>query len=129
MKKIFMFTFLALTMIFTGCTALSGKSSVEGKTYTMVSPYVNPEMTLSFQDGQIAGFSGVNRFFGPYKLKGENLELGALGMTRMAGPVSEMEREDFIISVFNGAEKLLPQGEFITITSKDGKSLKYRIQK
>lgn len=129
MKKIFTLAFLTLTMIFTGCTALSGKSSVEGKTYTMVSPYVNSEMTLSFHEGQIAGFAGVNRFFGPYKLKGEVLELGALGMTRMAGPLPEMQKEDFVISVFNGAEKLVPQGEFITITSKDGKSLKYRIKK
>lgn len=124
-----MFTLLALTIIFTGCTSLTGKSSVEGKTYTMVSPYMNPEITLTFQDGQIAGYAGVNRFFGGYTLKGEELELGALGMTRMAGPIAEMEREDFIISVYNEAEKLVSEGEFITITSKDGKSLRYKIKK
>ncbi|MGL4980403.1 MAG: META domain-containing protein [Fusobacteriaceae bacterium] len=129
MKKIFTLALLTLTMILTGCTALSGKSSLEGKTYTMVAPYVNSELTLSFQDGQIAGFAGVNRFFGPYKLKGENLELGALGMTRMAGPLPEMQKEDFVISIFNEAKTLVTQGEFITITAKDGKSLKYKIKK
>lgn len=129
MKKVLLCLLTLLALIFTGCTSMEKKSEVTGKTYTMVSPYANQNLTLTFTEDQISGYAGINRFFGPYKIKGENLELGPLGMTRMAGPLPEMKREDYLMEIINAADKIQVKGEFLTIFSKNGDSLKYKLQK
>lgn len=129
MKKILLGLMMVFTVLFTGCSALVKKPDVSGKTYVMVAPYANQDLTLTFTEDQVAGYAGINRFFGPYQIKGEELLLGPLGMTRMAGPLPEMKREDYLMDIFNNANKIQTQGEFLIITSKDGKSLKYRAVK
>jgi heat shock protein HslJ len=41
-----------------------------------------PSVTLNQAEDRATGYSGCNEFFGSYKLKGEALAFGPLGMTR-----------------------------------------------
>lgn len=63
-------------------TALNGSAIAEGVT-----------VTLSFDEGQVSGQSGCNRFTGGYALSGEGLTFTPLAATRMACPAPQMETE------------------------------------
>ena len=52
-----------------------------------------PTLKLDAEKQNATGFSGVNRFFGGYTLKGEKLKFGALAGTMMAGPPEQMAVE------------------------------------
>lgn len=47
----------------------------------------------------MSGRTNCNRFFGKYELKGQKLEFGNLGMTRMACP--EMQYEDAFVKMLD----------------------------
>lgn len=51
---------------------------------TVVSTWIDSEITIKFEDGQVNGYTGCNNFFGSYTLEGETLSLGPLGMTKRA---------------------------------------------
>ena len=57
--------------------------------------------TLQFSaaDTLVSGRTNCNRFFGKYELKGQKLEFGNLGMTRMACP--EMQYEDAFVKMLD----------------------------
>jgi heat shock protein HslJ len=63
--------------------------------------------TLSFdaEKKRVSGFSGVNRFFGGYKLEGETLTFDALAGTMMAGPQEEMDAERAFLAALAGVDQ------------------------
>lgn len=80
--------------------ALSGPEGVEWVLREMHGKLVSPSgerglptLKLDAEKRNATGFSGVNRFFGGYELKGEKLKFGALAGTMMAGPPEEMAVE------------------------------------
>src|SRR5207302_4495540 len=58
-----------------------------------------PTLRFSPEKKQASGFSGVNRFFGPYEHEGEKLKFGALAGTRMAGPPEAMALEQEFLAM------------------------------
>jgi heat shock protein HslJ len=54
-----------------------------------------PDITMSFKDGQVAGNAGCNQFHGKYSTEGNKLQLGPLATTRRAceEPLMTQERE------------------------------------
>ena len=67
--------------------------------------------TLEFNaaDTMVAGRTNCNRFFGKYELKGKELELKNLGMTRMACP--EMQYEDAFVKMLDEVDGYEIKGE------------------
>ena len=100
MKKIILILTL---LIFTAC----GKNlkDFENKEFALSNLYNDYKITLSFEGEKIYGFSGVNRYFGSFKLDGNKIEISNLAMTKMAGPPEEMKAEQSYLDLLNKAVK------------------------
>ena len=58
------------------------------------------EATISFQDGQVSGSTGCNRFFAGYTVEGNQLTVEQAGSTMMACPEPAMTQErDFLNNI------------------------------
>ncbi|MDE7122868.1 MAG: META domain-containing protein [Alistipes sp.] len=68
----------------------------------------------------VAGRTNCNRFFGPYRLAGRDLEFGDLGMTRMACP--GMEYEDLFVGMLDEVDGYRIEGDRLVLTD-DGEVL------
>ncbi len=63
------------------------------------------KLTLHFAGDQVNGTAGINRFFGAYRLSGDTIKLGPLGMTMMAGPEEAMQLEREFTTALNTADR------------------------
>ena len=61
---------------------LDGKYNIKHLKYEDVSEY-NLNITFNESSKQVSGFSGCNRFFGPYSLNNNTLNFGEIGSTKM----------------------------------------------
>ena len=62
-------------------------------------------MFVQFKDaGKLAGHSGCNRFFGQYKISGNDINIGPIDSTRMACAESVMALEMAFLSALEGAK-------------------------
>lgn len=59
----------------------------------VVSPLEGTRLTVEFNDGQVSGSSGCNRFHGSFTADGNALAVGQLGTTRMACDEAVMAQE------------------------------------
>lgn len=100
MKKIIL---ILILLILTAC----GKSlkDFETKEFILSNLYNDYKITLSFEGEKLYGFSGVNRYFGSFKLDGNKIEISNLAMTKMAGPPEEMKAEHAYLDLLNKAVK------------------------
>ena len=75
--------------------------------------------TLEFNaaDTMVAGRTNCNRFFGKYELKGKELELKNLGMTRMACP--DMQYEDAFVKMLDDVDRFEIKGSELTFFDDD----------
>ncbi|MGL6064921.1 MAG: META domain-containing protein [Fusobacteriaceae bacterium] len=131
MKKQILILFAMMILLVTGCSSLGfkGSTSVVGNTYTLVSPYMDSDIKISFEKERVFGSSGVNNFFGNYTLKKDIIKLGPLGSTLMAGPMDQLEKEKYVLYVLNNSNKLTFENNKIIITSNDNKSLTFKFDK
>ncbi len=100
MKKIIL---ILILLILTAC----GKSLKDFETKEFILSNLNNDykITLSFEGEKLYGFSGVNRYFGSFKLDGNKIEISNLAMTKMAGPPEEMKAEQAYLDLLNKAVK------------------------
>ena len=86
MKKIVLALFVMFAFIIVACTGM--KQSLKGKEFIYQKTAPSSEITLGFdtQGNRVYGSSGVNRYFGNYTQKGNQLQFGPLASTMMAGP-------------------------------------------
>jgi len=123
MKKIFAAAALLLAM-----TACGGSQKealpLEGTTWKLAKMEAIPAkaidaeadfFTLEFNaaDTMVAGRTNCNRFFGKYELKGKELELKNLGMTRMACP--DMQYEDAFVKMLDEVDRFEIKGAELTL--------------
>jgi len=66
-------------------------------------------------DGRVSGFGGVNRFGGSYEAREDELELGAMFSTRMAGPEPAMAHEAALLNVLQGTRPFVLEDDVLTI--------------
>ena len=123
MKKIFAAAALLLAM-----TACGGSQKealpLEGTTWKLAKMEAIPAkaidaeadfFTLQFSaaDTLVSGRTNCNRFFGKYELKGKELELKNLGMTRMACP--DMQYEDAFVKMLDEVDRFEIKGAELTL--------------
>lgn len=113
MKKFFAAAALLLAM--TACGGSQNKAlPLEGTTWKLTKmesiPAKNIDaeadfftLQLSPADTMVAGRTNCNRFFGKYKLKGQQLEFENLGMTRMA--CADMQYEDLFVKMLDDVDR------------------------
>ena len=79
--------------------------------------------TVSFDDkGGVHGNTSINYFFGDYKLSGETLEFGNIGLTKMMGPTPDTERA--VVDALNkGVKVAFEDNDNASILSKDGSAV------
>lgn len=120
---------LLLSIILYSCTSLNAQNiskEIMDQKFVMFAPYIDNRITVEFSQEKISGFSGVNRFFGGYKIDETSITMGPLASTMMAGPIEDMVKEKFILSALNNAEKISFENEILIITTKEKQNLKFK---
>jgi heat shock protein HslJ len=87
-----------------------------------------PLMLSILPDGQVAGFSGVNRFSGRANgggLAKGRFDLGPLAVTRMAGPPEAMRLETLYLTLLNAADAWRFDGRMLVLTGPGGVELRF----
>jgi heat shock protein HslJ len=78
-------------------------------------------ITMKFDDsGNISGFSGVNSYFGSYRLDSDAISIGPLASTKMAGPESLMTLEQLYFNLLNSATGVSLSGDSLSLTNNGG---------
>ena len=126
MKKLVLFVLSAIFLV--ACSGMdkkedSMKTKVMGKTYELENTIEGSSVSISFDENQVAGSAGVNRYFAPYMIEGDTLSVKLVGTTRMMGPEELMAQEGEFVKNLEKAEKIEMVGEQLVITSEGGKKL------
>lgn len=134
MKK---FCFILMCcLIVTSCSANNQKyktekvsilQTIQNKNYVLKNTLKDSEITLVFQkDNKIIGKSGVNNYFGNYKLNGNLLEISQCATTRMAGPTDLMKQEQDFLKKLSEAQSIhQTENGGIIITTSSGEKLEF----
>jgi heat shock protein HslJ len=69
----------------------------------VVSPKTGTRLTLMFQDGEVSGSSGCNRFHGQFTVEGNALKIRPLATTRMACEDEVMTQEQAFLRALESA--------------------------
>ena len=116
MKK---FTLIIISLLFFACQSNYYMETViknaSGKTYSMVAPYKNSQITLTIDSGKINGFAGVNRYFGTIEAIGNTIKISNIGRTKMAGPEKIMKMEEDYIKSLEASNKINLKGKELRI--------------
>ena len=130
--------FMTIILIFTtlslaACSPAANPFVLAGSNWKLVSygpasspiPAVSGANThLTFDEQRrLSGNMGCNSFGVDYKLADNNrMVFGVVMSTMMACPGQVMEQEQAVLQVINVEATYLLNGEYLTITSKDGKT-------
>ncbi len=75
---------------------------------------------MSFEDGQVAGSAGCNRFHGSYSTEGGKLTVGPLATTRRACEESLMTQEREFLAALASAVTWSIDGNVLDMHRADG---------
>jgi heat shock protein HslJ len=113
-------------------------ASLEGAPWKLVSyadaegnmqaPLPGTEITIEFLEGNVAGNSGCNNYFGSYEVAGAELSIGLIGSTMMACPDAVMSQETAYLAALEGAASYRITGDELQIAGADGKPLLSYVQ-
>jgi heat shock protein HslJ/uncharacterized membrane protein len=84
--------------------------------------------TVRFADGRASGFSGCNRFNGPFKREGDTLTVGPLAGTMMACPEPRMAIEKRFLDGLSGTHRVAIAGDRLTLTPASGQPLAFQAE-
>jgi len=101
-----------------------------GSASSQTSATPNVDTTIEFKsDGKLNGNVGCNGFGGDYKVKGDTVTFGPVMSTMMfcEGPVGDQEMGT--LAVLKESVKFVSDGNKLTITSADGKSVIVLVRK
>ena len=76
---------------------------------------IQPTIVLDLEESQVSGSGGVNRLTGTFALSESELRFGPLATTRMAGPVTSMQREQSFVTALERATSYELDGRTLTL--------------
>jgi len=89
-------------------------------------PRLSRPVTVRFESGRLAGFSGCNSFSGGYQLDGDRLTIGPVASTQMACPEPGSSVETAFHEALSGTLRYLIDGDDLTFTAASGDTLRFR---
>jgi len=128
MRRIAAFVTLAFVLL-AGCTSMAATPTLDGSAWQLAdwSESGDPsafKITANFAEGQMAGKSGVNNYFGPYTAgPGDKFTIGPTGSTMMAGPPEAMEAEQSFFRLLEQVRTYRRTGGELTLADADSKAL------
>ena len=132
MKKLHFIILLLFTLLFTSCSSLDFsdkkdiKEQITNEKFVLIAPYRINKIFITFTDEGVNGNSGVNMFMGRYQITDNKISIGPLASTMMAGPIEDMVRETYILTVLNNSRKVSLENNILTFTTDDNQFLKFK---
>lgn len=111
---------------------LPQNASLEGNQWTLSgvaegdaisSMWVDAEIYMRLQDGQVNGYTGCNDFFGSYTLEGEALRFSPLGMTKRACTDERGPRELALVTALEQVTTYRIELNSLTLLDENGRLL------
>jgi heat shock protein HslJ len=102
-------------------TTLAGKAP-------QLSPGSSRPVTVRFEAGRVAGFSGCNTFTGSYAIDGDRVTLGRLATTMMACPEPEMALESAFHAALSGTVHYSIQADQLRLIAASGTVLVFEAE-
>ena len=100
--------------------------NMDGKDVSKLISKNENNTTLSFNENGINGNSGINNYFGDYEIVNNNIKIGPLGSTRMAGPENLMKVEREFLELLGNSKKVkLSDQKTLILTTDKGKTLTF----
>lgn len=104
---------------------------LEGATWQLISfvdgegtmAQADVEATITFEDGQVGGNAGCNRFFASYTLEGDQLTISQAGSTMMACPEPAMSQEQAFLANLGQVASYAISGAELTLFDAAGEAL------
>ena len=124
MKKLILVVLAAVFLV--ACSGVGKKSSsleVVGKTYELEGTVAGSSIDITFEEDQLSGSAGVNRYFAPYLITGDKLSVSIVGTTRRMGPENLMTQEAEFVKMLENAKSIKVEGDKLVIATKDGKEM------
>lgn len=102
------------------------KINLENNKFKLINTeYEKYGIIIEFKDGLISGYSGINRFFGAYKLENNHLYVFNLGNTLKAGDMEIMDFEFYFLKLIQNSPKIKFDGNILEIFDDEEKILKF----
>lgn len=126
MKKILL-AFL-LTFMFIGCSNITPNKQERllGKEYILITSTDETKISINFAEDNFFGFSGVNTYFGKLKMEKNNLNLSRMGVTMVAGPKEDMDREQAYLAKLRKVKTYQLKNERLILNTSNGEQLIFR---
>lgn len=106
---------------------LTGEWAIENALGVSTENAETPAFINFEKGGKLNGNASVNTFFGDYKLDGNKLKLGNIGMTRMMG--ASMEIEDAVTAALNKTASVEINGDSAVILDAEGAQVLVLVRK
>ena len=101
-------------------TEINGQEPDFGVAYSS-----KPVITIEFKDNGMNGRSVVNGYFSSYKINGDNISFGGIGVTRMGGPKEFMDLEYKYFNILDKVNKVELPDENTLILKSNTDTLKF----
>lgn len=105
---------------------LINKMDLVGKKFIIEDEKFNSKITLGFSEDRVYGFTGVNRYFGLYKLIDNKLIIDTIGSTKMAGSNSEIIEEVKFLTLIKDNKKVTLKDNYLILLSNQDIEIKFR---
>lgn len=129
MKKLILFVLSAVFLV--ACTGMEKKgstdmkSAVVGKTFILEGTIEGSTVDVTFDEEKISGSAGVNRYFAPYMITGNKIDVSLVGTTRRMGPENLMKQEmEFTKNISEASEIKIVNNKLI-ISTADGNDMTF----
>ena len=129
MKRNLLIVLLLLALFLSSCGVLpiTKNSGLNGTAWTLTSYngttlLSDTSMTAFFENGEVNGSAGCNRYFGSFKAKDDQIQIDGLAWTGMAcmDPEGIMQQEQQVMSLFSQAATFSIQGQVLQIITGSG---------
>ena len=129
MKKLILFVLSAVFLV--ACTGIDKKDGsdvgtmVMGKTYHLEETVDESVVDITFGEDELSGSAGVNRYFAPYMIEGNEIDVKLVGATRMMGPENLMKQEMEFTKTLEEASEIKFVEDKLVIVSAGGKEMTF----
>ena len=120
MKKVLI---LLVLLIFTACG--NDIKKFEKREFTLLNLHKEYGITMSYDGDKIYGFSGVNRYFGIFKVEENKVEISNVAMTKMAGDPEAMKAEQEYLDLLSKVKNLEIKDNTLFFYTSNGEKLEF----